>query len=85
MTHDPMCLDEVTCETGCCQCDLIAKVRADERRWVTSSAGSELLNHRITDGVCACGMDAPDALDHLAWVVSVYIFHDLKPKHEVQP
>jgi hypothetical protein len=27
MTHDPMCLDEVTCETGCCQCALIAKVR----------------------------------------------------------
>jgi hypothetical protein len=22
-----MCLDEVTCETGCCQCALIAKVR----------------------------------------------------------
>ena len=31
MTHDPMCLDEVTCETGCCQCDLISKVRADQR------------------------------------------------------
>ena len=27
MLHDPMCLDEATCETGFCQCDLIAKVR----------------------------------------------------------
>jgi len=29
MKHDPLCLTEVTCEMGCCQCDLIAKVRAD--------------------------------------------------------
>ncbi len=92
MTHDPLCPrdghpkicegDGSTCPA--CQCKLIAEVRADERRWVTASAGDELLNHKVTDGMCACGMDAIDALEHLAWIVSDYVPHSLKPEHEVK-
>ena len=67
-----------------CRCDLIAQIRADERRWVTESAGKELLNHKVTDGMCACGMHAPDAIEHLAWIVSVYVHDDLKPEYEEQ-
>ncbi len=98
-THDPLCEwgpcicprgydDErghlVHCPEQYCECEFIAKVRADERRWVTACAGDELLNHKIEDGICACGMDAPDALEHLAWIVSDYVPHSLKPEHEVK-
>jgi len=89
MTHDP--LHNVEGLSGalydgtipCRLCEFAARVRADERRWVTDSAGKELLNHKIRDGVCACGMDAPDALKHLAWIVSDYVRHSLRPEHEV--
>jgi len=86
MTHDPLCHNPEPMPDGmaCGWCWMIVRVRADERRWVTTSAGKELLNHKVTDGVCACGINAPDALEHLAWVVSVYVLHDLKPEHEAK-
>jgi hypothetical protein len=82
MAHDPMCKGDKI--EYACMCPLIARVRADERRWVTACAGDELLNHKIEDGICACGMDAPNAVEHLAWIVSDYVRHSLKPEHEVK-
>lgn len=40
MTHDPMCGEVCTCSSVCedvyCNCDLIARVREDERQSVVS-------------------------------------------------
>ncbi len=78
------CVDDPECEEILCTCEEIAAIRADERRWVTTSAAKEILNHRVQDGICACGIDAPNALEHLAWVLEVYVYEDLKPRHEVK-
>ena len=80
-SHDPLCKGDVI--EYACMCPLIARVRAEERRWVTESAGKELINHKVTGGVCACGMDAPDPLEHLAWIVSDYVYHELKSGREI--
>ncbi len=111
MTHDPLCPHDYVpykqLGPNSCQCDLIAKVRADElrrpsedgwmsvravlawedqvradeRRWVLSSAGRQLRFHVVKDGVCACTINAPDPLEHLAWIIEDYMF-TLLPEHE---
>lgn len=87
MKHDPLCPHKPFDPDASfqryeeCQCDFIAKVRADERRWVLSSAGRQVRFHVVKDGVCACTINAPDPLEHLAWIVEDYMF-TLLPEHE---
>ncbi len=100
MSHDPMCpvpmhddahwdwsyhcAGDPECEDIECRCEEVASIRANERKWVTESAAKEIRNHKVNDGVCACGMDALDPLEHYAWLLEVYINDDLKPRHEVE-
>jgi len=85
--HDPLC--PVSSEgTGMCyaafpecQCAIITAARADERRWVLSSGGRQIRSHVVNDGVCACGVNAPDQLEHLAEIVEVYLA-TLLPEHK---
>ena len=97
MCCDPLCpveihaddhMDPYWCDDECerieCQWQLIEQVRADERKWVTESAAKEIRNHKVQDGVCACGINAPDPLEHYAWLLESYISAELKPRHEVE-
>lgn len=87
LEHDPLCPASNEGTGMCyaafpeCQCVIITAARADERRWVLSSGGRQIRSHVVKDGVCACGVDVPDQLEHLAEIVEVYM-HTLLPEHK---
>jgi hypothetical protein len=69
-------------DTITCQCDLIAKVRADERRWVLKKSAEQLRSHVVKGGVCACGGAVDDQLKHSVDIVEYYMM-TLKPQNKV--
>ena len=69
MTHDPLCpcashpkfCEGCTPQCGTCQCDLIAKVRADQKR----ADAQEVKRHKQRGYTCDCGGDVNDYEHHL--------------------
>lgn len=88
MTHDPLCPanDEGSgmcyAAFGECQCDFIAKVRDNERRWVLKKTAEQLRSHVVKNGVCACGGAVDDQSEHWLDIVDYYMM-TLLPQHEV--
>ena len=95
MNHDILCpqsqmyQDNAVPWWGCecqqdfdCRCELIAKVRDDERRWVLKKTSVQLRSHVVKNGVCACGGAVDDQSEHWLDIVDYYMM-TLLPQHEV--
>ena len=96
MTHDPLCdwlqtqcttetCDSLRmgdhCEHEWCQCDLIAKVRADERSYILNAAADEITNHRLIESdLCACLSYVTNMEAHRDWIIREYTATAINPK-----
>lgn len=59
---------------GECQCDLIAKVRVDERRYILNLAADTIKNHKVKDdGYCLCLAVVEDEAHHRDDIIRRYV------------
>lgn len=96
MTHDPLCdwwtdqCEATNCRgqqpwTPCkhdeCLCDLITKVRADERSYILNAAADEITNHRLIESdLCSCLSYVSNMEAHRDWIIREYTATAINPK-----
>lgn len=72
MIHDSLC--STRNGSVVCECDAIAKVRRDERRYILNLAADTIKNHKVQeDGYCLCLAVVEDEAKHRDDIIRRYV------------